>query len=154
MLQYKIKKYDENAPTNKRSILAETAAIFDSLGLIGPRIVKAKLIIQSLWQIHLGWGDSLPENICDEWLNYRKSLSPLNTFPVLQKIVYNQKIIETKIHGFADASVKCYNACIYLRCTDDRGDHSTKLICAKSKVEQLKTISLPRLEFRTALLLT
>lgn len=48
MLQYKIKKHDKNASTNKWSILTETAVIFDLLSLIELSIVKAKLIIQSL----------------------------------------------------------------------------------------------------------
>jgi len=153
MLQYKIKEYDENTTTNKRKILAETAAIFDPLGLIGPIIVKAKLMIQNLWRIRLGWDDPLPDNIHNEWLNYRKGLSTLNTLTIPRKIICNQKIIYTEIHGFADASMKCYGACIYLRCKDDCGEYTTNLICAKSRVAPLKTISLPRLELCAALLL-
>lgn len=63
--------------------MAKTAAISNPLGLIGLIIVKEKLIIQNLWQIRLGWDDPLPNNIRNEWLNYRKSLSALNTLTVL-----------------------------------------------------------------------
>lgn len=54
VLQYKVKEYHENTTISKRHILADTAAIFDPMGLVGPITIQAKLIIQSLWQIRIG----------------------------------------------------------------------------------------------------
>ncbi|XP_060855211.1 uncharacterized protein LOC132932879 [Metopolophium dirhodum] len=83
VLQYKVKEYhDENTTISKRHILAETAAIFDPMGLVGPIIVQAKLIIQSLWQIRISWDEPLPDNIRREWIKYRKGLSMLNKLAI------------------------------------------------------------------------
>ncbi|XP_029348389.1 uncharacterized protein LOC115034949 [Acyrthosiphon pisum] len=132
---------------------AETPAIFDPLGLVGPIIVQAKLIIQSLWKIRISWDEPLPDNIRIEWVKYRKGLSMLNKLTIPRNIGCNKILANIQIHGFADASIKCYGACIFLRSTNEQGEHTAKLICAKSKVAPLKVISLPRLELCAALLL-
>lgn len=59
-----------------------------------------------------------------------------------------------QIHGFADVSEKAYGCCLYLRCSDYAGNHFSNLICAKSKVAPMKTVSLPCLELCAAQLLT
>ena len=43
----------------KQIILSEIAQILDSLGLIGPIIVHAKIILQQLWQLRVGWDESV-----------------------------------------------------------------------------------------------
>jgi len=77
----------------------------------------------------------------------------LNKLTIPRNIGNSQKLAIIQIHGFADASIKCYGACIFLRSTNEQGEHTAKLICAKSKVAPLKVISLPRLELCAALLL-
>jgi len=70
-----------------------------------------------------------------------------------RQITCEGDIINIQIHGFADASIDAYGCCLYLRTTNPSGVHTSKLICAKSKVAPLKIISLPRLELCAALLL-
>ena len=57
-----------------------------------------------------------------------------------------------QIHCFSDASEKVYGACIYLRSIDERGETWSRLLCSKSLVAPLKSLSLPRLELCAALL--
>ncbi|XP_050063272.1 uncharacterized protein LOC114130946 [Aphis gossypii] len=153
MLFYTVQQVEVNAPITKRKILSEIATIFDPLGLLGPIIIIAKIIMQSLWQIKLNWDDVLPDKICTEWQRYRDGLPSLNNLRIPRKIISNGILVNTEVHGFADASEKAYGACLYLRTTGVHGKTEVKLICAKSKVAPLKIVSLPRLELCAALLL-
>ena len=44
---------------SKRVILSEVAKLFDPLGLLGPVIVIAKIILQDLWQLAIQWDEFL-----------------------------------------------------------------------------------------------
>lgn len=47
----------------KRSILGSSARLFYPIGLIGPVIVTAKILMQKLWQCSVSWDESVPQNI-------------------------------------------------------------------------------------------
>ncbi|XP_027846045.2 uncharacterized protein LOC114126329 [Aphis gossypii] len=152
-LKYKINETSVVTPLTKRNILSDIARIYDPLGLIGPVIVCAKLIMQELWTEGLSWSEPVSEKISSEWYKYKSELSHLNAIKIPRQITINDKIHSIQIHGFADASIKAYGCCLYLRCTDMNNKHTVRLIGAKSKVAPLKILSLPRLELCAALLL-
>ncbi|CAK9800717.1 hypothetical protein ANTPLA_LOCUS7241 [Anthophora plagiata] len=135
----------------KRIILSEIAQIFDPLGLIGPAITRAKLIMQQLWQIKTGWDESVSQELSTQWSAYRQELSHLGELKIPRRALHSAKRIE--LHGFADASEKAYGACVYLRSSIGSGKWETRILCSKSRVAPLKVISLPRLELCGALLL-
>jgi len=58
-----------------------------------------------------------------------------------------------EIHGFADASNRAYAAVMYLRVGHSSNDFRISLICAKTKVAPVKTLSIPRLELNAVVLL-
>lgn len=47
----------------KRGILSFIAQMYDPLGLIGPVCIQAKIIIQTFWQLKIGWDESLPADL-------------------------------------------------------------------------------------------
>lgn len=49
--------------TTKRNILSQISQLFDPLGLLGPIILSAKLLIQELWKSQIDWDSSVPMNI-------------------------------------------------------------------------------------------
>ncbi|GFW55351.1 uncharacterized protein TNCV_117351 [Trichonephila clavipes] len=53
----------DNLIVTKKSVISTIARIFDPLGLIGPVITRAKILLQSLWQLKLDWNDPLPSNL-------------------------------------------------------------------------------------------
>ncbi|XP_017792100.1 PREDICTED: uncharacterized protein LOC108574093 [Habropoda laboriosa] len=136
----------------KRTILSAIAKIFDPLGLLGPVTITAKMIMQRLWQLKIDWDESLPANLYTEWTTFVNQLQLLNNieFPrnVTQRAVHH-----IDIHGFCDASERAYGACLYIRTINRAGHIRTQLLCAKSRVAPLKTISLARLELCGAVLL-
>ena len=57
---------------------------------------------------------------------------------------------EIQLHHFADASLKGYGTCSYIRMMNDSGEIHCALVMSKSRVTPLKAITVPRLEFTTA----
>ncbi|KMQ87175.1 hypothetical protein RF55_13617 [Lasius niger] len=156
VLQYTIcVQASETSACIKRSILSSIfAQIFDPLGLLGPVIVTAKIMIQKLWKLRIDWDESLPSDIYTEWMDYVVKIQELNEFKVQRKVFIYGKDVRFELHGFCDASERAYGACIYVRSIESHGVIQTHLLCSKSRVAPVRTISIPRLELCGAELLT
>lgn len=152
--QYTIRPFDENTRITKRVILSEIASVFDPLGLISPVIIKFKIIMQQLWQLNTSWDAVLPSNIEKEWKDNHQKFSDLNLLVINRSLIGDGEIADIQLHGFSDASVTAYGACLYLRVLNTNGKFITNLICFKLRVAPLKTVSIPRLELLAAVLLT
>ncbi|XP_029054752.2 uncharacterized protein LOC114882037 [Osmia bicornis bicornis] len=138
---------------SKRTILSTIAKIFDPLGTLGPVTITAKLLMQRLWQLKVNWDESLPANIHTEWTTYATELQTLNNVEFSRHAALRESQ-RMEIHGFCDASERAYGACLYLRSINRSGLIETRLLCAKSRVAPLKSITLARLELCGAVLLT
>jgi hypothetical protein len=152
-LKYEIKLQNISKKITKRTILSLTAQIFDPLGLVGPIIMKAKMIIQKLWSLKLGWDESIPMDLHTLWYKFTYQLNLLHQLTIPRKVItfFPHELIE--LHGFSDASQQGYGAAVYVRVKSTENTYETHLLCAKSRVALLKTITLPRLELCGALLL-
>lgn len=135
----------------KRSMLSALSKIFDPLGL-GPVTLTAKVLIQRVWQLNLAWDETVPMDIHTTWVQYESQLNMISNFKI-PRYVACKDALSTQLHGFSDASEKAYGACIYVRVINTQGQVQTRLLCSRSRVAPLKTISLPRLELCGALLL-
>ncbi|XP_076389571.1 uncharacterized protein LOC105662854 [Megachile rotundata] len=144
-------KPSTNSRVTKRQILSEISQIFDPLGLIGPVITCAKLVMQQLWQLRTDWDESVCQEIHHQWVEYRKELEYLSRIRIPRRALVS--LVQVELHGFSDASERAYGACVYLRSREKSGNWETGLLCSKSRVAPLKTVSLPRLELCGALLL-
>ncbi|XP_017763967.1 PREDICTED: uncharacterized protein LOC108553538 [Eufriesea mexicana] len=149
---YTVKNNPVPGKVTKRGVLSEIAKLFDPLGLIGPVIVTAKIIMQQLWQQKLQWDESLPAPLHTAWRNFYEQLHILNNLTIRRQITTRHRQ-GMELHGFCDASERAYGACLYLRTTDLDGRTTSQLICAKSRVAPLRTITIPRLELCAAVLL-
>lgn len=137
----------------KRIVLSIISQIFDPLGLIGPVLVTAKIILQELWKMHLNWDDPIPESHSEHFLNFFCDLESINKISVPRHVLLST-YITLQIHGFTDASMKAYGSCIYLRTVDSYDKVYCQLLTAKSRVAPIKSISVPRLELCGAVLLS
>ncbi|GFW40660.1 integrase catalytic domain-containing protein [Trichonephila clavipes] len=80
-------------------------------------------------------------------------LSKVNNFKIPRGILLTATI-RIEIHGFSDASERAYAAVVYIKCFNESGQSQTRLLCSKSRVASLKTLTIPRLELSAALLLS
>lgn len=109
--------------------------------------------MQRLWAIGIRRDETLPEETMLDWYKFRESLLSLNNLFIPRCIVIPGQIIDSQIHGFSEALIEAFGACLYLITTNNEGKRSSRLICAKSRVAPLKSISLQRLELCGAVLL-
>lgn len=136
----------------KRVILSVISQIFDPLGLVGPVTIKAKILLQRLWQLKIGWDEAVPIEMFTAWNEFYNQLVSLNELEIPRQCTLDDAVL-FEIHGFSDASERSYGACVYLRTMNKFGNVLVSLICAKSRVAPIKHISLPRLELCGAVLL-
>ncbi|XP_011870295.1 PREDICTED: uncharacterized protein LOC105563346, partial [Vollenhovia emeryi] len=151
---FSVSLHPRTVPTfTKRTVLAETARLFDPLGWLTPAIIRAKIYIQSAWLQGLGWDDPLPASDARLWRAFVEDLPSLEGIRVARWLEVDRPGAAVELHGFADASERAYAAVVYLRIS--RSDRiSTHLLTAKSKVAPVRPVSLPRLELAAATLLT
>lgn len=135
----------------KRSILSESASLYDPLGWLTPSTVVAKSLFKSLWEHGLDWDADIPEFIRDRWLKYRSSLSEMVRLR-LPRWIHWSRGHRCELHCFCDASNTAYAAVVYSRVETAQGVF-VSLLQAKSKVSPMKTVTIPRLELCAAVLL-
>ncbi|XP_058827074.1 uncharacterized protein LOC131687050 [Topomyia yanbarensis] len=152
-LSFKTPNWKECTVLNKRTILSQISSLFDPLGLIGPTIAKAKIMLQSLWKLHLDWDTPVANGFAHEWHEFHQKFSALAHLRVSRHVL-RPGYDRLEIHGFSDASESAYGACIYLRSIPAEGPCTVRLVISKSKVAPMGTQTIPRLELCAAQLLS
>lgn len=141
----------EPTPTlTKRAMLSVISQIYDPLGLLGPAVIIAKIVLQKLWLCKLEWDEPVPDDVIGTWKVFTDSLDSLRDLRI-PRFVRGLHTQHTELHIFSDSSQDAFGACAYLRTYDDESPVTVKLLCAKVKVTPLKAVSIPRLELCGAL---
>ncbi|XP_065082433.1 uncharacterized protein LOC135704851 [Ochlerotatus camptorhynchus] len=144
--------------TTKRKILSEVAKIYDLLGIVGPIVTAAKLILREVSVLAVDWDDPVPHNIVLKWQYFRDELICLNELRV-PRWISTADAMSVQLHGFSDASDVAYGACLYSRVIHQNGSVTMHLICSKSRIlpkksGKCKPITTPRAELLGAVLLS
>ena len=140
-------------PATRRGLLSTVSSIFDPLGLLSPLVLKGKRILQELCRQGTNWDEKIPESLRSTWEKWQRSLSLFSTLrlPRCYKPEDFGVVKTVELHNFSDASSYGYGQCSYLRLIDDQTRIYCTLVMAKSRVTQLKPITIPRLELTAAL---
>ncbi|GBM02735.1 hypothetical protein AVEN_40809-1 [Araneus ventricosus] len=72
----------EQTVYTKRDALSTIAKLFDTLGLLGPVICKAKIFLQRLWLEKVNWNDPLPEQFASYWSRFVCNLKELEKIKI------------------------------------------------------------------------
>lgn len=140
------------ARLTKRMLLSDLNRVFDPMGFLVPVLIRGKIFMQQIWQMKLEWDGPLTDDLKRRWEDFYQQLRELSKLSIPRKAIPNtSELIE--IHGFCDASLEAYGAAIYIRSRDINGQWHSRLLCAKSRVAPLKTLTIPRLELSGALTL-
>lgn len=138
----------EKGKITKRRVLSESSKLFDPLGWVSPTLISFKIFLQDLWIDGLDWDTPLSPELTLTWETIRSHLSGIKEIQIPRWLGCDS-LTEWSLHGFADASKRAYAACLYFVPT---GGNPT-LICAKTKVAPVNTISVTKLELSAAVLL-
>lgn len=118
-LKYSINFTLQNDVMTKRNIFSIVSKIFGPLGLC-PFVIRAKILIQKIWQIKLVWDEVLPQELCNDWIEYQQQLHVLSEIKIKRQVLCdNYK--KVSLIGYCDSSMKAYGAVIYLRSENNCG---------------------------------
>lgn len=150
-IEYQVQKFSDFSSITKRSILSIIGQIFDILGLLGPIIIRAKIILQTVWKNKLSWDEEISGILREKWISFCTDLMHINQIKI-PRHVFCKNPTYVELHTFSDSSEASYGACAYIRCQLNDTEFSCRLISAKSKVAPLRPVTLPRLELTGAVL--
>ncbi|XP_070526960.1 uncharacterized protein [Cardiocondyla obscurior] len=150
---FSVNKADK-ATYTKRSIASDIARIYDPLGLSAPVIITAKIILQEIWALKLGWDEPICTNLHQKWTLFRNDLIKLNHLAIPRWLKGIRQNVTIELHGYLDASQQAMAAAIYIKIVLNDRNINTQLVCAKTRVAPIKKMTIPRLELTAALMLT
>ena len=149
----KMLKEGGNTPT-KSGMLTTLASLFDPLGILSPIAVMAKVIFQNLCKEGVGWDDPISQDKVPVWESWLQDLKDIGTVSI-PRCIYDKgdgEILWCQLHGFGDASSKAYCATVYLVYETTKGILAM-LLCSKTRVAPLKSMTIQRLELMSARIL-
>jgi hypothetical protein len=148
-------KMDHNGEETRRTLLQQLHRIYDPMGLLAPFTVRAKQLFQQAWLTRGDWDDPLPEDLSQEWEDWKEDVTLLDEIKVKRCLIPPEfKNPKFSLHAFGDASEAAYGACVYLRVEDvDHPQSYTTILCSKTRVTPLgRKRSIPELELMAALI--
>ena len=147
--------YASSLPPTKRSILKITAKIFDPLGLLGPFVIRLKLMFRRLCMEKVDWDEVLEKELVKQWKVILAELETLSGVKVDRcYFIANATPTKIQLHGFCDASVEAYAAVLYVRTVYSDDSVSVSMLASKTRVCPLKAQTIPRLELLAAVILS
>lgn len=97
------------------------------MGLIGPITMHGKLLIQKLWLLNVGWNATVSTEVRKEWALFCEQIKLLNKICIQRKAATLDDHY-SEYHGFCDASIRAYEACIYVKEVNNDGDVTCNLL--------------------------
>ena len=113
-----------------------------------------KILYQQLWELKLAWDEEIPVDHLTQHVEWREQLPLLAGRQQPRCYFAKATKLTVELHGFCDASQSAYAAVIYIRTTYQDHEPTCALVTAKTRVAQVKQLSIPRLELCGATLLS
>lgn len=131
-------------------------SIYDPLGFPAPFTLPAKLLLQELCRMNIGWDEEIPKSLNDKWVKWKDDLGQITNFKVSRcvKPKYFGTHSKAHLHHFADASEQGYGTVSYVRLVNEQNAVHVTFLMGKSRVAPLKKVTIPRLELSAAVLVT
>ena len=132
----------------KRTILSQTASIYDLLGICTPVTAKFKADYHNLLEHTTGWDDGLPTKLLPTWVTNIETMQSLAAVSFPRSVIPIDSHQKVDLLVSVDASQNMAIVCVHVRSTSLSGKVTVRLAAAKSKIVTGSTI--PRAELRAA----
>ncbi|XP_071476616.1 uncharacterized protein [Diadema antillarum] len=140
-------------PATRRGILSIASSLYDPLGFVAPFVLPAKILLQRLCRVGLGWDEPVGAEDEREWRRWMEDISMLTDLKIERCFKPNGfEVVSAEVHHFCDASEVGYASVAYLRLTDRTGRIHCAFVMGKSRLAPVKVVSIPRLELMAAVL--
>ena len=139
--------------STKSQMLSIVATISDPFGLISPITVTGIMLFQQANKLKINWRQELPQELQAKWIAWLITLDAISSLMIPRCIkpkLFDDSHVE--LHAFCDASEWAYGCCFYMRSINRHGEIHIALVCGKSRLTPIKTVSIPRLELQAACL--
>ncbi|XP_023937546.1 uncharacterized protein LOC112045551 [Bicyclus anynana] len=143
--------YNQNRAPTKREALSAVMSIFDPLGLLSLFTITAKILLQNLWRLQVGWDEPVPTEIASGFGTWLKNLEEIKRLQ-LPRFYNTRGVRSVELHILCDASAQAYAAVAYWRILRYNGNVDLVLVSGKAKVAPLRAQSIPRMELQAALI--
>ena len=140
------------AVLTRRIVLEQTGRIFDPLGLIGPHVLKAKMLLRQCWEEHLGWDDPLPESLSEKWKCWLRGSYKLKEIEFPRCTKPETAIGDPWLVIFTDGSLWASGSVAYVRWKTSEDQYQSQIILARNRIAPKDRITVPRLELNGAVL--
>ncbi|XP_055714333.1 uncharacterized protein LOC129808576 [Phlebotomus papatasi] len=154
VFQFKSPVVPSDDLNTKRKMASTIAKLFDPIGLVGPIIVEAKILLQDIHELKLGWDKIVLDGFQEKWRSFVDRLKDINQIRIPRWISTIHSPTKVKIHAFCDASMRAYGTAIYVVTRDDSDGVSANLLPSKSRVAPIAQLTMPRFELCAAVLAT
>ncbi len=134
----------ENQET-KRAILSQLASIHDVLGLSGPFVIRAKLLMQEVWERKCDWDDPVPEDLQIKYQKWKSEIPLLKDLKIPRWIKRGSDD-NIYIASFGDSSLNSYAAVTFLVIKAKAGETESHLIMSKSRVAPKKLFKVKKMK--------
>ncbi|GFW36072.1 integrase catalytic domain-containing protein [Trichonephila clavipes] len=110
------------------------------------------MMIQKIWLLKIEWDQNLPHQEIENFQRYVAELHQLKDVKTPRCILLKDSVA-VQLIGFADASAQAYGDCLFVK-FENANETQIRLVCSKTRVAQLKTLLIPRLELLAVILLS
>ena len=138
----------------KRNLVSTIGKFYDPLGYLAPVVISFKILFQKLCLEKREWDQPLSGDLLRQWSTLVSDLvsCPMLSIPRCIWDGVTSHDYSCSFVGFCDASSAAYAAVVYLVIKTQQDIH-VRFIASKTRVAPVKTLTIPRLELLSALLL-
>ena len=114
--------------STQRLVICLESTVYESIGLVAPFTVGARLILKDIWRVNgQSWDDELPKDTVDRFLDWSVELQQLAEITITRSY-FSGPFQHLELHMFGDSSQEVFSAVGFLR---------AQVFCTSGRLQQI-----------------